>query len=339
MVRTMVRTMVRKRAAGAVALAGLAAAVLSLAACQALFVGVFPAAASQLSARADLSAAVSSSAASSFGLDTVTVGGSEYVVLASMSGFDPAQPHILVMDAHLKTVSTFTNADVLVTTGSYLSGQYVMADVNGDVVVGNVRLALSASGFVIVGPAVHALSQPAVIGLGVNEADFGASGNFFTYTEYDDAWGAPLPSSTFLGAPSTTLNFQGAFTDPDSLSGPDVFVLQDYGSQVVWILTIPKLQINGATLSSFTSNVFSDYKPYSLTDLDSSTVSYARGSVIAFNHRSDDLVRFPLDDPNRTSLLPLAYSDHLGVAAGPSGTWCVVWNPDARELARYEQWW
>ena len=50
-------------------------------------------------------------------------------------------------------------------------------------------------------------------------------------------------------------------------------------------------------------------------------------------------MRFTLDAPDTVSTLSLKWVNHMKVAAGKSGTYCVVWDPAARTLTRYEQWW
>jgi hypothetical protein len=315
-------------------------ALLALDACQVAFIGVFPPTSSQMTARTDLSAQVAAGPAASFNLAIVSAGGSEYVLLFSSAGFDPAQTHLVVLDSQLRVISAFTNAELYAAASSYLLGQYAMADANSQVVVGNIRFTASQTGFLATGTVAAVLWQPSLVNLGANEANFSASGGAFSYTEYDSAWLSLGSRSVPLGAPSTSINLVGAFTDPDSLSAPIVFMLQDYGSQQSYFLSIPKDDIAGTNLSTVvTTSVFATFNPFSKSTLDPSTACYSHGNIIAYDHQSEALVRFPLDDPSNVSSLPLISASSRRVAAGISGTYCVVWDADTRELTRYEQWW
>ena len=322
-------------------LAGMAVVtLLVLGACQALFIGVFPPTAGQMSARADLSELVAAAPAAGFNLSIVAVGGAEYVLLFSAGSFDASQTHLVVLDSDLHVIGSFTNAQIFAAAFSYLNGQFAMADAGGEVVAGNVRLAVDKTGVAIWGSSAITLGQPSIPNLGANEVNFSAGGGMFSYTEYDGAWLPVGFRSVALGAPSTSINLVGAFTDADSLSAPNVFILQDYGSTQIYFLSIPKDDIAGSNLSGVvTTTVFDTYSPFSKSTLDSRTVCYSRGSIIAYDQESEALVRFPLDSPSEVSSVPLLYARDRRVAAGISGTYCVVWDPATRELTRYEQWW
>jgi hypothetical protein len=315
--------------------------LLALAACQVLFVGVFPPTTAQMTARANLSALVAAAPAASFSLSIVAAGSTEYVLLFSGSSFDPSQTHLIILDSGLNTVGSFTNAEILAAASSYLNGQFAMADAGGQIVAGNVRFTVQQTGVVISGSLTSPLGQPAIPNLGANEVNFSAGSGTFSYMEYDSAWTYLGARSVPLGAPSTSINLVGAFTDADSLSAPNVFVLQDYGSQQTYFLSIPKDDIAGGNLlvAVGASSVFATFNPFSKSTLDSSTVCYSGGSIIAYDHQSEALVRFPLDNPSNVSSLPLRYASNRKVAAGFSGTYCVVWDPGTRMLTRYEQWW
>jgi hypothetical protein len=315
--------------------------LLTLGSCQVAFIGVFPPAISQMTARKDLSAVVPAGQAASFNLAVVSAGGPEYVLLFSSSGFDPAQVHLVVLDSSLNMVGSFTNTDIQMAAFVYLNGQYAMGDAAGQFVAGNIRFDVHQAGVVILGSFTSSLGQPSIPNLGANEVNFSAGGGVFSYTEYDSSWTYIGSRSVALGAPSTMVNFVGAFTDADSLSAPDVFVLQDYGSQQTYILSIPKNDIAGTNLSGAVgaSTVFATYNPFSKSTLDSRTVCYSRGSVVAYDHDSEALVRFPLDNPSDVRSLPLRYATNRRLALGPSGSYCVVWDPGTRTLTRYEQWW
>jgi hypothetical protein len=274
------------------------------------------------------------------------------VLLFSSFPFDPAQPHLVVMDSHLKVLATFTNSDFLVMTASYLGGQTVMTDVNGQVIVGNFRFDALPSGFSFSAVNPATLYSPSVSGspaYNYNETNF-AIVNFpplqLQYQEFDSTWVPTGLFTTPLGAPSpapASLRLQSVFSDIDSAAAPDVFVFQDDPDQRTYFLRVPKVEIDGG-LSLVAPDLFTyaaaNYPALVVkSDLDSQTISYSRAGMIAFEHQSEALVRFTLDAPDTVSSMPVQWTNGMRVAAGISGTWCVIWDPGTRMLTRYEQWW
>ncbi len=128
----------------------ISALLLPLASCDVLFNGVFPPSISQVTARADLSASIPAAPASSFSVSTVSAGGNEYVILFSGIPFDISQPHLVIMDSHLKMINTFSIKDLAaISAGPQLGGYFTMADVKGFVVIGNMRFTPQLSGFAL----------------------------------------------------------------------------------------------------------------------------------------------------------------------------------------------
>jgi len=325
------------------------ALLLALASCQVLFVGAFPPSISQATAKTDLSALVAAAPASYFSLSTVTANGLEYVLLFTSMGFDSTQAHLVVLDPQLKVLNTFTLDQIIAlpTAGGSFFGNFTMTDVNDRVIIGNLRFDALAGGlaFSQKDPAIG-LYSPSVSGLPVfpfHETNFRVVSSNFAYDEFNSAWGLTANFSVPLGIPSppsqSTLFLVNVFTDRDSGSAPDVFVFQDFGAQRTYFLRIPKGDIDGG-LSVAAPSVFSYYpSPVVKSNLSGESIGYSRAGVIGYDQKADALVRFTLDAPDSVSSLPLKRTNGLKVAAGISGTWCVVWDPDTRMVTRYEQWW
>ncbi len=327
--------------------------VLAVSACQLLFVGAFPASAAQATARADMSATIASSAASTFNLSRVTAGGKEYFLLVSPLNFDPTRAHIVVLDDSLHVLNTFTTNDL----GGATSGSpYAMTDVNGDVIIGDFLFTQNIpplpNGLTFNGSSLVPLNGPSVTGLpsfGNNEANFSLMGGNLTWTEYDIAW-TSLGSPPFLpiGGPSA-LFLSNVLTERDSEGMPDVFFFRD-SSNMTYILLVPKGFIDDtgppgwAQFYSdvFGSTIFSVFGQAGLiiqkSNLENS-IGLAYGEVFAYDDSAKALIHFNISNPSSVNNLPMKWNQGSQIAAGATGTFCVVWDPTARTLTRYDQWW
>lgn len=337
-------------------------ALLPLGSCDVLFNGIFPGAVAQATARADLSGAIDTGPASSFQLSTVSAGGNEYVILFTPFTFDSSRTHLVIMDAQLKVLNSYTlNELTQLPPLGLFSGNWTMTDCNDQVVIGNLVFDPSPSGFVFVQKRSGIfLNWPSVRGrpqFDYNETNFRISGGELLYDEYWIDWtptatlGAGLP----LGLPSPSppagsyFELSNVLTDTDSASAPDVLVFQANGpTSVTYFLRVPKDIIDGdlgsAALGSGLPDVFS-YAAANLpplvvkSNLEHDSIGFSRAGVVAYDRESRSLVRFTLDAPGTESTLSIKWVDHMKMAAGVSGTYCVVWDPVTRTLTRYDQWW
>jgi hypothetical protein len=317
--------------------------LLALGSCQVLFVGVFPASAGQITARADLSASIAAAPASSFLLKRVVTGGAEYFLLFSPVGFDGAQAHVLVLDDSLRVLNTYTSNDL----GGPPGSPYAMTDVNGNVIIGGVLFTPQPNGLVFVGGAPVALTGPSVTGLPLfpsNEVNFSVSGGFLTWAQWDQTWAISTPeppSSVAVGGPSS-LFLSDVLTEVDSAGMPDVFVLRG-NNNTTYLLLLPKDLIDSGNLAGvIATSIFADLGPLGLivqkSNLDNS-IGLAYGEVFAYDHDSESLIHFNLKTPDSMDKMPMKWSRGSQVAAGVSGTFCVVWDPASRTVSKYDQWW
>jgi hypothetical protein len=345
------------------------ALLLPLASCDVLFSGVFSPAIAQVTARADLSASIAAAPAGSFSLSTVSAGGNEYVLLFSAMAFDSTKNHLIVMDSHLNVLNSFTldALDALPSAadpfgnGNSFGQISAMTGVNGQVLIGNIWFDASPAGFsfshkvsgptfCLSGPSVADMSSP-----GFNEINFTIFSGNLVYTQYDSAWGwlaGPFaPLGTPSPPPSGLLNLANVFADPDSAASPDVLVFQDSGGSGpshMYFLRMPKADIIINTPPYFAIGTDPDifthaslnYPPIVVkSNLSSQALAFSRAGIFAYDFQSDSLVRFTLDAPDSVSSLPLKDVNGMKLAAGISGSYCVVWDPVSRTLTRYEQWW
>jgi len=333
-------------------IAGMTAAVLlALGACQVLFVGVFPPAAGQLTAQADLSAQVAAGTASYFRLQVVSAGGSDYVLLFTNFTFDSTKIHLLILDSRLHILNTYTLAELvaLPTAGDPFSGGFAMTDLAGQVVIGNLWFDAAPDGFVFSSksPPGFQLDHPSITGLPAylyNEINFRITAGNLASDEYFPDWSYSNSFSPPLGtpnpAPAGQLYLTGVFADRESAAAPNVLVFRDGGSQRTYFLRIPKGDI-ASGYAGLVTDIFTDYGASLVVkeNLDGESIAVTREGIVAYDNQEDALVRFTLDDPGSVSPLPLPRNGRMQVAAGFRGDFCVLWDPDTRALTRYEKWW
>jgi hypothetical protein len=166
----------------------------------------FPAAATRMTARRDLSILVSSSDASSFSMGDVTAGGREYVILSS--GLQSDGTRLIIMDTGLTILLTLTSRDPA-GWGGLLGNAPARLDATGQILIGNVAFPTNASGlaFPTVSPAPPRPS-----------------------------WTLPISASP--GA-DTSFFVHAVFSDPDPARQAALFVLYDSGDSRDHYLVIP----------------------------------------------------------------------------------------------------
>lgn len=322
-------------------------ALLPLGSCDVLFNGIFPGALAQATARADFSADIAAAPAGSFQLSIVTAGGDDYVILFSSLSFDSSRTHLVIMDSQLKVLSSYTLGQLApVAPGGMFSGNVAMTDASDRVVIGNVFFTVLPSGLLapIGNPTGVSLFGPAITIVPLDntfhEANYRVSPPLLQWTEYSGGWNAPITYSCTLGGAAQSPRILTVFEDRDSASAPDVFVFQNDSSQQTSFARVPKIDIYN-DLTAAVPDFFTYYAGSITTksNLASESISISLAGVIAYDYGEGALVRFTLDAPDSLSTLSLKWVDHVKVAAGTSGSYCVVWDPATRALTRYEQWW
>lgn len=325
----------------------LCALLVFLTACGFLSLSAFPGSASQIMTRRDLSASVSPAASGTFNLFSVTAGGSEFVLLFTDSPADPGSPHLLVMDANLSLLDSFSLNDLAAAAGSFF-GSVALRDCNGFVAVGNLLFTPSPAGLTLSATQSVDLIQPTVTVEPVdvfNEANFRTSAGKLEYDEYDSNWATTSTPSDFpLGTPapvpSSPLRVAGVFTDPDSSTADIVLVFADDASRRHYFVPVTKNDVNLHFQSPFVS-IFTSYPAYAVaSDLSSSSIGYSRDGMVAYNYQSRSLERFTLSAPGSAASISFGdWNEQMRLACQISGSSVYVWDPSHRTLTRYAKWW
>jgi len=310
------------------------AVVASLGSCGVLsfiFSTPFPQTTVLAKAQADLSGVISSSNADSFNLKTVATGGYEYVILMGPSG-----SVAYVYDTDLNLKKTLTNI------GGTGSGNGVMADANGNIVLGSTQLApdLSSSSSLTSGITVFSAGSTGVDGFATSPTsqitDFGINSNTLNYTSFPYPWSLPgTNGSVALSAYLSNLTIEGIFDDGSA--GTVTFVVGPSGNNqsttTAYFFTVNKASF------PFTANVV-DSSP-SRDHIVADSIGYAQGSIFAYDTSSSSLVQInpsngsiknsffsPTNDPSQTRF---AYRASGGSFYG--------FNTKSRILTKYAAWW
>jgi hypothetical protein len=321
-----------------------AALLLPLSSCDILFNGVFPSDIGQATARTDLSNDIPAGEAPSFNLFVITSGGEEFVLLFSSLGFDSSHPYLIIMDPELKkqNVYSFDDLSNLDPVGFPFSGSYAMRDVAGNIMIGNIQFKASSGGLV----PFKKFTTPALWGPSVsggpshlwNEANFRVNGSNLEYDEYDSGWiTTASPFSWPMGAPSSSLQLRGIFTDPDSSSASDVLVFADDASSRYYFLRVSKDDVDTNPATS----VFDSSKaPVVKKNLDGNSISYTRDGMAAYEYETRSWIRFSLDSADTVDSMYVGErTNNLRTAFSISGDYYCTWDPKSRVLTRYEKWW
>jgi hypothetical protein len=320
---------------------------LALASCDVLFMGYFPASVAQTTALTDLSGSIDPVDASSFSLSTLTAGGIEYVLLFSDLTFDSSRAHLFVLDPQLNVLQSFSNDLLFSLVATFLTGKAAMTEAADKVAIGNLIFDPVSTGLSnpTGNPAV-VLSDPST-GLqpydAYNETNYHAGGGLFQWDEYDQLWGGHIPYSVQLGTPSpppqSTIRIVRIFNDQDSIASHLVYAFRDDGSERTYFLRIPRLDLHNDLSVVGVSGVLGYYPAIVKENLASESIGISRQGVVAYDHSSNSIIHFSLDSPGKVDSLSVRRTDHMQLAAGNDGTYCVAWDPDTRILTRYEQWW
>jgi hypothetical protein len=331
--------------------------LLALASCDVLFMGVFPSSLGQATARADLSAYIDPSAASTFNLAIARSYGFEFAILYSTAAFNGMKPHVIVLSPGLKVLNTYSTADMLAAPFSFsFNGNSVFAHlVDGHIVIGNFDGLATSAGIRLVGPipgGVPLNGWPIIGAQPPTMTAYAWSGfkvdqtNTMTYNAYLESWGPGAPATLSrlvrsIDASHGALQLDGVFTDPeDELGNVSLFVFGDRSanSSVEWFVQIPKSPDLEAPPSA---PIFSGAYPiFSKEELDSQSIAVTQDGIVAYQYDTQSWIRFTPSDPDTvTSLYSARSQSHQKSAFSFSGGWYGVWDPDTRTLVRYEDWW
>jgi hypothetical protein len=322
--------------------------VLSLCACTVLFMGPFNSDLAQATAWRDLSADVSADAAISFELSIVQCGKTEYVLLYSSMDFDAARSHLMVLTPELEVLSSFTMEDIRAVDpdGASFSGDAVLYhQADGTVVIGNLVASPTDGGLML----LRKLSRPAnTIDASLEEyaiegpasADFTWTGfqmntpSVVTYRAYPPDWSTSSTLSINTGSDLWLRAVLANPTNPASNAAILVFGGKDDSGSFYMVPKDPDLAngLFGRDLSSYPS--------FSKLHLDSSSVTATEDGLVGYDNSISAWVWFTPSAPDDVRSLPARNRNYNAKTAFSfSNGWYCVWDPDTRELIRYEKWW
>jgi len=316
--------------------AALLTAALALGSCQVLefmLGSVFPASVTLLKASADLSGKIPASKSDAMRLRVVESGGKTYViVVGTLPGGTTATAFIY--DDKLSFRKKLAS----------LSGDGVMVDGSGSIVVGNTLL--SPSDLAVTGslPAIILSSNGVPCGVGgfldsssneiVNVFITEVPSNQLSYLVYAPGWG------TLINSPSDAISdnrLDGVFDD----AGAGTVVLathngggnQDKGVTCHFV-TIPKDDFSsGLTAGDLTLSASRD-------DLLAASIGFVKGSILAYDVKTSSFVRLnPATGSTRDSFAAGTDFSSMVFAYPPSGGSFFAFDTDKRVLTKYAQWW
>jgi hypothetical protein len=329
-----------------------AALLLSLCACDILFMGRFSSDLGQATARADLSGGVSAYDAPSFTLSLVAYGDTEYVLLYSSTDFDPAAAHLYVLSRDLKVLNAYTLEDIaaLDPVGVAFSGSAAMTHLaEKRIIIGNVAAMPADKGLALTGKlATPAYGTDAVLEgwaiEGPAAADYTWTGfksdwSTLSYRAYAAGWGGVTTMSCPLGMNAW---FRGAFTDPTSAESNTIilaFSVDSEDENACYFLPVAKTPDLENGFSGY--DLLTDYDSILKYDLDGNSIAAVKSGIVAYSESSKAWTWFTLTDPGNEKKLPVRYwdSDALRTAFSFANGWYCVWDSGARTLTRYEKWW
>lgn len=303
----------------------------------------FPAAATQATARRDLSSLVSAPEASSFSMSDVTAGGREYVILSSSLASEGVR--LIIMDTDLEVLLTLTAADVAGLGGS-LGTSPAKLEAMGRILIGSLFFPASAAGLgfppMIMGvPQGPGFESP--VGGNYNFIGFSASGNNFSYTQYYDTW---LYTGTWTfpirsgPAAATSFSVQSIFSDPDPGRQIALFVLHDSGDGLDHYLVVPLGDLNGGTVLK--SPLLDFYQVFTKPASDPDLMGYSNDGLVRFvqgGPGAGAFVRSDLSGAERPTTLRYFTHPSVRQAFAPSGSTYFSFDLNTRIVTRLTAWW
>jgi hypothetical protein len=324
---------------------------ITLASCQALFMGSYSAQLGQATARIDLSGSVPADLATGYDLFILQAqSGWEYVILLASGNFDAGSPHLIVMSPSLEALVSYSYDQLsndVIPPGTPFQGDFAMPDASGSLVIGNVQFTPSASDRLTPAGKTVALESPSVpvtpfAGPHENLVNFRLdSSNTLRYERYDASWALLGSQAVAVGGPSGLFSLSGVFTDPnDTTADTALLVLEEEtgNGSVTHFVQVSKAALSAGLASPILGNPA--YPSVSKTNLDSRSISLTRDGLSAYQYNTRSWIQFTMDASDSVSSL---YVGERGSATTTAfslgGGYYCTWDPATRVLTRYEKWW
>jgi hypothetical protein len=331
----------------------LAACLLTLTTCSALFRGVFPGDLAQARAQADLSADIPAEAASTFSLAIVKQGGTEFVLLLSADGFSPSSAHLFVFGSDLTLNAAFDLDSIaaLPPLGVGFKGRGAVArHVDGRLIVGNIEMQVVAGSLVAVRKLVLpsdavAMDRWAIAGpssASFTWTGFNASNGRLEWSAYESDWSGMARLSAPIGVQGS---LSGVFANPEADTINTAYLVfrqsSDKGkASTSWFVRVPMDGglTNGLGGGDIVTN--ESWHTFTMNGLGPEPVYMTSDSIVAYEESTGSWIRFSPDDPANVQRVSLGSRDEtLQTAFSFAGHFYCVWNPSVRTLTAYDTWW
>jgi hypothetical protein len=314
-------------------------AVLSLVSCGVLnyiFGSVFPATVMLAKAQADLSGMITADEADAFRVRVVeTPSGYGYVVV---TGNPSSGPKAIFYDLDLNKKATFTAANGLTADG-------VMADVNGNIALGNYLLNPADLSQLATISAVTLGSNNTAGNDGfadsssfVNVFSFFVGSNTLSWTTASGAWSAPTsPTPPALSVSLSGLQLFAVLDDGNS-SGKVYFAVGDQSNNqaaTAYFFSEPKSPFSIPTPPPYVLDT-----ALSRDNLEPNTIGFANGSIFAYDQKAASFVKInPSDGSVEASFYSATDARDTRFAYRVKGGSFYGFDTKTRILTKYGAWW
>ncbi len=316
----------------------LAISLCTLGSCGFFSVTTFPVAASQLAAQKDLSADIPAVFSGTFTLSTVTVGGMDFVFLASYAPYDG--PHLIVMDRDLNVLQKVSYADLVLLSAQF-SNTGAFLDASGSVVILGLQCVAGPTGLAGFLP-ISFFSNQGLTSFTdgtYNYTAINASGNQMSYQLYDSGWSgtgiSPFPISS-----NSSANFNLVGVYEDRARADVVFILEENSSGLDYYVLVSESTLPGILSSP---NLLANYPYFTAPRADNRLTAYSQNGFISFqrtyNGPGGTFIR--LDTFGHTLSDSLRYTDttDIQLATRTAGGWYYVFNRTTCIMTKIKAWW
>jgi hypothetical protein len=265
----------------------------------------------------------------------------EFVILMNRNA--TAEPRIVVLDANLSLIQTYTTA-WLNTWG--FSGSIIMEEAAQNIEIGS--YGFSTTNLLTVGTNPSWTGRPPIF-----NPSFGSferqkdvinfqvtGGNTLSYSQWDWMW-APLDFNAVIGIKSpadTQFEVVGVYNAADSSTGGTVIlVLSERDSSAIDIVALP---LDDVCTNALAAPLFDNYPHARYSNIETSSVGFAGDCLVAFSYQDMAMVRYSLTPPfDVLSKVPVSSSKQLIYGYKADGRYSVQLDPRTRMLSKVAKWW
>jgi hypothetical protein len=330
---------------------------LSLGSCGLFMASAFQPDLTLLEAQRDVSADIPPEQVEYYGLSTVDVGDTQYVILASQWSGSAVQ--LIVMDANLTVMQRLAMGDI---GGTSLDSNKAMVDGGTPprVLVGNKLFSASTTGLTYITTLTPSLPNPPFsngprwdFGFSIVDSanpsnnaqvtNFFVNGNTLSYCWWPPDWSVAgiLTRSVAISSDSTSISeLNGAYSDPSAKCATLVFFYESNKSETY--VTIPW----GDFLTTFSPsiNLFLNYSNFNWSEMNRDLRGFAQGAFVGFvrsgsDSKIGDFIRFDTKGVVQTDKFHYENLPDILTAYPPSGGAYYTFNREDRTVSKLAAWW